>query len=96
MKVNALMMDDKDNVVTCVVDIAAGETVVYKKNNEVCTITAKEDIPYCHKIALTDIAEMRKSSNMENLSEEQAKLFLPDTGFHTITCSVYQEITTVK
>ena len=57
MKVNALMMDDKDNVVTCVADIAAGETVVYKKNNEVCTITAKEDIPYCHKIALTDIGE---------------------------------------
>ena len=56
MKVNALMMDDKDNVVTCVADIAAGETVIYKKNNEVCTITAKEDIPYCHKIALTDIA----------------------------------------
>ena len=57
MKVNALMMDDKDNVVTCVVDIAAGETVGYKKNDEICTIVAKEDIPYCHKIALTDIAQ---------------------------------------
>lgn len=57
MKVNALMMDSTDNVVTCVADIAAGETVVYKKNDEVCTIIAKEDIPYCHKIALADIAE---------------------------------------
>ena len=27
MKINALMMDKTDNVVTCVADIAAGETV---------------------------------------------------------------------
>lgn len=57
MKVNALMMDIKDNVVTCVVDIAAGETVIYKKNDAVCTIVAKEDIPYCHKIAIEDVSE---------------------------------------
>ena len=57
MKVNALMMDSKDNVVTCVTDVAAGETVVYKNGDNVCSITAKEDIPYCHKIALTDIAK---------------------------------------
>lgn len=57
MEVNALMMDVTDNVVTCVREVAAGETVVYRKGEELCTVVAKEDIPYCHKIALVDIPE---------------------------------------
>lgn len=31
MKINALMMDSTDNVVTCISEVAAGETVVYRK-----------------------------------------------------------------
>lgn len=57
MEINALMMDPKDNVVTCVTEVPAGQTVVYRKGDELCTITAKEDIPYCHKIALVEIPE---------------------------------------
>ena len=57
MEVNALLMDPADNVVTCVVDIAQGDTVVYRKGNEKLTLVAQQPIPYCHKIALTDIAE---------------------------------------
>lgn len=57
MDINALMMDETDNVVTCVDEVAAGAMVVYRKGNEICTIKAEEDIPYCHKIALTDIAK---------------------------------------
>ena len=55
MNINALMMDVTDNVVTCMTEITAGETVAFRKGDEVCTIVAKDDIPYCHKIALTDI-----------------------------------------
>ena len=55
--VNALMMDKTDNVVTCVRPVKAGEEVTYRCGEEVLTLTAKEDIPYCHKIALTDLAE---------------------------------------
>ena len=44
MEINALMMDTTDNVVT-----------VYRKGEEICSVVAKENIPYCHKIALTDI-----------------------------------------
>ena len=55
--VNALMMDKADNVVTCVRPVKAGEEVTYRCGEEVLSLTAKEDIPYCHKIALTDIAE---------------------------------------
>ena len=57
MEINALLMDPSDNVVTCVNEVAAGEMVVYRKGTEVLTLTALEDIPYCHKIALTDIPE---------------------------------------
>lgn len=57
MKVNALMMDVTDNVVSCVTEVAKGEKAVYRKGDEICTVTALEDIPYCHKIALEDIPE---------------------------------------
>ena len=57
MEVNALMMDPADNVVTCVNEVPAGEQVVYSREGKLFSLTAKEDIPYCHKISLTDIPE---------------------------------------
>lgn len=57
MEINALMMDVKDNVVTCVADVPKGSPVVYRKGKEICSITAEDDIPYCHKIALENLAE---------------------------------------
>ena len=38
MEINALMMDWTDNVVTCVKEVAAGETVAYRKDGELCTL----------------------------------------------------------
>ena len=55
--INAIMIDPIDNVVTCVREVKAGEEVVYRCGGEMKTIIAREDIPYCHKVALTDIAE---------------------------------------
>lgn len=57
MKINALLMDDRDNVVTCVTEVNAGENVVYQKGAEYLTLKAEENIPYCHKIALEDLPE---------------------------------------
>ena len=57
MESNALLMDPSDNVVTCVNEVAAGQPVVYRKGDATLTLTALEDIPYCHKIALVDIPE---------------------------------------
>lgn len=57
MEINALLMDPKDNVVTVITDVPAGQTVTYRNGEQVCSLTAQEDIPYCHKIALVDIAE---------------------------------------
>ena len=45
MEINALMMDITDNVVTCVTEVPAGGQAVYRKGEEICSITAKEDIP---------------------------------------------------
>ena len=55
MKINALLMDAADNVVTCVQDVKAGEVVAYRCGEETRTVTAGADIPYCHKIALQDL-----------------------------------------
>ena len=57
MNINALLMDDRDNVVTCVADVPRGEQVVYQKQGELFSLAAEEDIPYCHKVALADIAK---------------------------------------
>lgn len=56
-KINALIMDAADNVVTCVAPIKKGETVVYRNGDEYCTVLAQEDIPYCHKIALISFGD---------------------------------------
>lgn len=66
MEINALLMDEKDNVVTCVNEVTAGEEVVYRKGDEICSLKAEEDIPYCHKIALVDIS---KGSNVIKYGE---------------------------
>lgn len=57
MTTNALLMHEQDNVVTCVVEVAKGEKVVYKRGDTLMTLTAQEAIPFCHKIALADIAQ---------------------------------------
>lgn len=57
MEVNALLMDPADNVVTCVQDVAQGSEVIYRSDGELVSVTALEDIPSCHKVALVDLAE---------------------------------------
>lgn len=57
MDVQALLMDEKDNVVTCVRATAAGDEIIYRYGDEYRSVKAEEDIPFCHKIALKDLAE---------------------------------------
>ena len=77
MNINALMMDVTDNVVTCMTEIAAGETVCYRKGEELCTVVAKDDIPYCHKIALTEIPKggqvIKYGESLGEVSEDITK-----------------------
>lgn len=77
MEINALLMGLTDNVVTCIADIAKGETVSYRKGEEILSLTAQEDIPYCHKIALTDIPKggevIKYDESLGKVSENVAK-----------------------
>lgn len=60
MKINALLMDASDNVVTCVNEVMVGSLVVYRAGDKTQTLTAAENIPYCHKVAIADIAKGAK------------------------------------
>ncbi len=67
MNINALLMDEQDNVVTCVSAVSKGSHIIYQKGGGVCTLTAEDDIPYCHKAALEDLpqgTEVRKYGEM--------------------------------
>ncbi len=55
MKINALLLNTRDNVVTCVTEVKAGEEVVYRQDDSLIRFTAREGIPYCHKVALSDL-----------------------------------------
>lgn len=57
MEINALLMNENDNVVTCVKEVSAGEEIVYRKGSEMCHLKAVETIPACHKAALVPLDE---------------------------------------
>ena len=42
MNINALLMDERDNVVTCVAAVSKGSRIVYRKSGEVCALTAQD------------------------------------------------------
>lgn len=52
---NALLMDTTDNIVVCVKDVALGSKVIYSQNGQLCTLSAKDNIPACHKVAIKPI-----------------------------------------
>ena len=54
MSKNALMLRPIDNVVTVVADVTKGDTITYLKDGEKCTVTALQDMPAFHKIAVGD------------------------------------------
>lgn len=57
MMINAILLDEKDNVVTCVKEVQAGEEIAYQADEGIKTLRAVESIPYCHKVALSDMGE---------------------------------------
>ena len=53
----AVLVNDKDNVVTAVSDLQKGEDAVYKVGSETRHIKTSEAIPFGHKITLAKIAK---------------------------------------
>lgn len=52
---NIITLDGKDNVGVAVQELRAG--VCYEVASRDWSVTAREDIPFGHKIALTDLAD---------------------------------------
>ena len=77
MGINALQMDARDNVVTCVKEVKRGEDVVYQEGGSEVSLAAEEDIPYCHKVALADLAEgteiIKYGESLGVMTEDAAK-----------------------
>ena len=56
-KINAILIHNKDNVVTATEPLHPGDVARYQKDREVEDIIVTEEIPKFHKIALVDIQE---------------------------------------
>ena len=81
MGINALQMDARDNVVTCVKEVKRGEDVVYQEGASEVSLVAEEDIPYCHKVALADLAE---GTEIIKYGESLGKLVAPVKKGHWV------------
>ncbi|WP_337437070.1 altronate dehydratase family protein [Mitsuokella jalaludinii] len=79
--INALLMDEHDNVVTCVKEVKRGQSVAYQDGAALRTLVAEEDIPYCHKIALTDLAA---GEDIIKYGESLGKLVAPVKKGHWV------------
>ena len=53
---NAMMIDEKDNVAVAIEPISKGDTVSFLCNGEEKQLTARADITIYHKLAIRDIA----------------------------------------
>lgn len=57
MKINAVIIDKKDNVSVAIDTIKKGDVVTYKLNDEEITLEALTDVQIYHKLANKDIVK---------------------------------------
>lgn len=60
MKVNGIILNEKDNVVTTIEEIPKGDTVKYFLRDEIEEVTAIEHIPIYNKISIRDLNKGEK------------------------------------
>ena len=53
---NAILVNDRDNVITAVSNLKKGDDAIYTAGSDTARIKVIEDIPYGHKIAIAKIA----------------------------------------
>jgi altronate dehydratase small subunit len=53
--ITSIVMSNKDNVATLLIDLKEGETLTYVIDSQRDSITAKQSIPFGHKIAIKNI-----------------------------------------
>lgn len=71
--INAILIHEKDNVVTVTERLKAGEAAIYRKSDDDIVTIAIEDIPKFHKIAIEDIV---RSGTVIKYGEEIGKAIL--------------------
>jgi len=54
-RINAILIDSKDNVITSKEFLATGCQAWFENNGKVSSVTVTSDIPKFHKIALVDL-----------------------------------------
>lgn len=57
---SAVVTHEKDNVATAIKDLSKGESILIDVNGKEVTIEVNEDIPFGHKIAITNINKGEK------------------------------------
>lgn len=73
----ALHIHPKDNTAVCTSEVKAGEEVeIIDSDGSRSFIKAESSIPFCNKIALTDIQEGEEVSSTVKLSAKRLCLFL--------------------
>lgn len=55
MAIDAIILNDADNVATAVQDLQPGQEAVIRHNRELCRLTVSEAIPYGHKFSVRRI-----------------------------------------
>ena len=53
---DAIVLNQKDQIATALINASAGQTLRVKAGESISEITVNEDIPLCHKFAVTKIA----------------------------------------
>jgi altronate dehydratase small subunit len=56
--ITSIVMSDKDNVATLLIDLKEGETLTYVINGQKESVIAKQSIPFGHKIAIRNIQKL--------------------------------------
>lgn len=73
--INAMIIDEKDNVAVAIEPIENGDTVCYKKSEAVESFTAVENITIYHKVAVKDILKGEKIVKYgEHIGEAKADI----------------------
>lgn len=70
MEIKGILIHTADQVITLTKQAKAGETVSYIKEGQTCYITAREDIPQYHKMA---VGNLRKGQKVYKYGEEIGK-----------------------
>ena len=82
---NAMLINEKDNVIVAIEPLSKGTKAVYQVNGRSEEVKVLEDIPMYHKnCQSSDKSRKRNYKNMASTSEKRPVIFQPDHMFiHT-------------